>query len=365
MKRIALIGSTGSIGRQVVKVALRHPDRFRIVAIAANGESDEFAGQVAALKPEFHALASKDAEAALRVAEYPSADVVFNAAGGFAGLRYSLAAVNAGKPLALANKESLVCGGDILMPLARDKGVDIIPVDSEHSAIWQCLAFDRRAKVRRLIITASGGAFRGKSFSMLEKVTPAEALAHPTWSMGAKITVDSATLMNKGYEVIEAHALYGTPYERIETVIQPRSIVHSLVEFDDGAVLAQMSYPTMEIPIQLALSYPERFTTSVAPMDFTKPFSLDFEPLDPKAYPVFGLALSCAKAGGVAPCVMNAADEVAVHAFLRGEIPFTRIYGVVSEVVGKVGSGKVTDFAALSETDALSRRLARNIIERS
>lgn len=364
MKKIALIGSTGSVGRQVLKVIARHPDKFKTVALVANRPSEEFESQIKAFSPEFSALASADRRSALSAASYPAADIVFNAAGGFAGLEYSLAAVKSGKTLALANKESLVCGGEILMPLAKARGVEIIPVDSEHSAIWQCLGFDRAAKVRRLIITASGGAFCGRTFSELEKVTPAEALAHPTWNMGAKITVDSATLMNKGYEVIEAHALYGTPYDRIEAVIQPRSIVHSLVEFDDGALLAQMSYPTMEIPIQLALSFPERLATAVKPMDFTSPFSLDFRPLVREDYPLFSLALECGAEGGTAPCIMNAADEVAVNAFLNGRIPFTAIYAVVSEVLQGVAVEKITDFSALSHTDALARRFAQKIIDR-
>lgn len=364
MKKIALIGSTGSIGRQVLNVVRRHPDKFGIAALVANSPSPEFDRQVAEFRPEISALACKDGQAALNAAESDAADVIFNAAGGFAGLRYSLAAVKAGKTLALANKESLVCGGDILMPLAEENGAGIIPVDSEHSAIWQCLGYNRAAKVRRLIITASGGAFRGKSYAELEKVTPSEALSHPTWSMGAKITVDSATLMNKGYEVIEAHVLYGTPYERIEAVIQPRSIVHSLVEFDDGAVLAQMSCPTMEIPIQLALSYPERLDTAVPPMDFTKSFSLEFEPLEKEKYPLFGIALECGKKGGSVPCVLNAADEVAVGAFLRGEIPYTRIYDVVSATLDGIAAEKITDFSALAEADARSRRFALKYIER-
>lgn len=367
MKKIALIGSTGSIGRQVLRIAERHPDQFRIIAIAANAPSEEFERQTAALSlaPDAAALASMDREGAFRIAEYSSADLVLNAAGGFAGLEYSLRALRAGKTLALANKESLVCGAELLLPLAKKKGVEVIPVDSEHSAIWQCLHFNRHSRVRRLIITASGGAFRGRRFDELTDVTPAEALRHPTWRMGAKITVDSATLINKGYEVIEAHALFGTPFENIEGVVQPQSVVHSLAEFDDGALLAQMSYPTMEIPIQLALSYPDRLDTEVKPMDFTKGFSLDFVPLKGGEYPLYDLALECGKKGGTAPCIMNAADEIAVGAFLRGKLSFPRIYGVVSEVLNALPSEKITDFAALAETDRAARRRAQNIIDRS
>lgn len=365
MKKIALIGSTGSIGRQVLRVAERHPDEFRVVAIAANSPSAEFDRQIAVLSPEVSALASTDREGALHIAGYPAADLVFNAAGGFAGLEYSLRALAAGKPLALANKESLVCGSELLLPLAKEKGAEIIPVDSEHSAIWQCLHFQKKAAVRRLIITASGGAFRGKNLAELERVTPAEALCHPTWHMGAKITIDSATLMNKGYEVLEAHALYGTPYDRIEAVIQPQSIVHSLVEFDDGALLAQMSYPTMEIPIQLALSYPERLDTEVLPMDFTRAFSLDFTPFGRGAYPLYDLALECGRQGGTAPCILNAADEIAVGAFLQGKLSFPRIYAVVSEVLNALPSEEITDYPALAEADKAARRAAQKIIDRS
>ena len=248
--------------------------------------------------------------------------------------------------------------------IAEKAGVDILPVDSEHSAIWQCLNFNGNAKFRRLIITASGGAFRDFTPEQLEGVTPEQALAHPTWKMGKKITVDSATLMNKGYEVIEAHILYKAPYRDIETVIQPQSVVHSLVEFTDGAVMAQMSYPTMELPIQLALSYPERLSLSVAPMDFGAVFSLDFKPLPEGKYPCFALALECGKAGGIMPCVLNAADEVAVSAFLQGEISFTDIYRVVDGVVQKTVNDKAESFGRLKQADEAARAAAREIIGR-
>lgn len=365
MKKIALIGSTGSIGRQVVETVKRNPDRFKIVALVANRESAEFDGQVANLAPDFYALASKDYSAALSAAEYADADIVFNAAGGFAGLAYSLKAVAAGKTLALANKETLVCGGDIIIPLARKTGAKIIPVDSEHSAIWQCLNFDAHAPLCRLIITASGGAFRNLPPGKLKSVTPEQALNHPTWKMGAKITVDSATLMNKGYEVIEAHVLYGTDYSRIETVIQPQSIIHSMVEFDDGAILAQMSYPTMELPITLALTYPERIETSLKPMDFKSAFSLEFQPMERRNYPCFDIALSCGGRGGIMPCVLNAADEVAVYAFLNGEIAFTDIYGTVAETVSAFADEKVKSFEQLEAVNSRANDFARRIIKRN
>lgn len=364
MKKISLIGSTGSIGRQVIEVVKNHPDEYKIVAIAAFGGGVAFESQVKELKPELSAVASLDFKKALSVAEYADADIVFNAAGGFSGLEYSLRAINAGKTLALANKETLVCGGDMVIPLAEKKGVQILPVDSEHSAIWQCLNFDRNAKVRRLIITASGGAFRDFPPEKLSEVTPEQALAHPTWKMGKKITVDSATLMNKGYEVIEANQLYGTPYKKIETVIQPQSVIHSLVEFTDGAVLAQLSYPTMLVPIQLALSYPERLDLAVRPMDFKKIFSLDFKPLEREKFPCFDLALKCGERGGILPCALNAADEEAVSAFLSGRIKFTDIYRVADGVIQSAKFEKVMDFGQLKEVDRLARLAAQKIIDR-
>lgn len=364
MKKIALIGSTGSIGRQVTEVVRRHPDRYKIVALVCNRKSDLFESQVKEFSPALYAAAQEDKQTALSAACFDGADVIFNAAGGFAGLGYSLKAIEAGKNLALANKETLVCGGDWICDLAKTRGSEIIPVDSEHSAIWQCLQFDKSAPVKKLIITASGGAFRNVPPEKLVSVTPEQALAHPTWKMGRKITVDSATLMNKGYEVIEAHRLYGTPYRDIQAVIQPQSIIHSLVGFEDGAYLAQLSYPTMEIPIQLALSYPERLDTTVAPIDFSKEFSLGFEPLDSGKYPCFDLALRCGAAGGTAPCALNAADEEAVKAFLSGKIKFTDIYRVAEDVTSSENICAVKSFSQLEECDRLARERALKYIKR-
>ena len=241
-------------------------------------------------------------------------------------------------------------------------GAEIIPVDSEHSAIWQCLNYDKKAQFKKLIITASGGAFRGKSQKELSSVTPAQALNHPTWEMGKKITVDSATLLNKGYEVIEAHVLFNAPYSKIETVIQPQSIVHSLVEFKDGAVIAQMGAPSMEVPISLALSYPQRIATSVEPLSFKKAFSLQFEPLNRKDYPLYDLAMTCAKEGGTLPCALNAADEVAVKAFLDGKIKFTAIYDVVAGVLSTTPRDEAVSFKQLEEVDKTARWKAQKII---
>ncbi len=362
MKNIALIGSTGSIGRQVLEVVRKNPAKYKIVALAAQNPSVEFSRQVREFKPEHNALASTEREAALAAADWESADVIFNAAGGFAGLEYSLKAIRAKKTLALANKETLVCGGEVVTRLAEKNGAEIIPVDSEHSAIWQCLNYDKKAQFKKLIITASGGAFRGKSQKELSSVTPAQALNHPTWKMGKKITVDSATLLNKGYEVIEAHVLFNAPYSKIETVIQPQSIVHSLVEFKDGAVIAQMGAPSMEVPISLALSYPQRIATSVEPLSFKKAFSLQFEPLNRKDYPLYDLAMTCAKEGGTLSCALNAADEVAVKAFLDGKIKFTAIYDVVAGVLSTTPRDESVSFKQLEEVDKTARWKAQKII---
>lgn len=362
MKNIALIGSSGSIGRQVLRVVKNHPDKFRIVALVSRSPSEDFFRQVEEFKPAYSAVAALDSERAYAAAELDSVDIVFNAASGFAGLEYSLRALQAGKTLALANKETLVCGSEIL-PSNSIQGGKIVPVDSEHSAIWQCLNFDCTKPVRRLIITASGGAFRGFTPEQLKKVTPEQALNHPTWKMGKKITVDSATLMNKGYEVIEAHALYGTPYSKIHTVIQPQSIIHSMVEFEDGAILAQMSYPTMELPIQIALTYPQRYSCELAPMDFTKAFSLGFEPLERKNYPLFDLALKCGEAGGTLPCALNAADEVAVGAFLNKNLTYTDIFTVVDGVISATVRENAESFEQLIEVDKKARNQADKIIK--
>ena len=363
MKKISLIGSTGSIGRQVIEIVKRYPDEYKIVALAASSNRELFNRQVEELGPDFSALACEDKEKALCAADYSAADLVFNAAGGFAGLEYSVRALGAGKTLALANKETLVCGGSEIMRLAAANGAEILPVDSEHSALWQCMHFDKTAQIRRLIITASGGAFRDVPREELKHVTPEQALAHPTWKMGRKITVDSATLVNKGYEVIEAHVLFGTAYENIGTVIQPQSVIHSLVEFTDCSVLAQMSYPTMLVPIQLALSYPERLAAAVEPMDFGKAFSLDFRPLSRADYPCFDLALKCGEAGGIMPCALNAADEVAVAAFLSGRIAFTDISAVLDGVLQATPACAV-ELGLLSEVDRAARKKKKKIIDR-
>ncbi len=376
-KKIALIGSTGSIGRQVINVVNRYPERFELVAIAANTGGELFQRQISEQKPAFAALRAAGetpcgVPAGVRFARgegafeeacaYPSADVVFVAVTGFAGLKAALSAINAKKDVALANKECLVAGGEIVMPAAKAAGVKILPVDSEHSAIWQCLAFDRGAPFSKLILTASGGALRDVPLGKLSEMTAKDALAHPNWDMGAKITVDCATMLNKGFEVIEAMRLYDAPLEKVEVVMHRESIVHSMVAFEDGAVLAQMSYPSMEVPIQLALTYPERLRANVAPLDLAKISALHFSAPDPARYPCFTLALECAKQGGDMPCALNAAGEVAVQAFLRGQIKYTQIAEIIEKTLQKTVRRKAESYALLEETDGAARRTARSFL---
>lgn len=362
MKNIALLGSTGSIGVQVLNSVRLHPNSFKIVALVANDDSKEFNRQVKMYAPKYFAAASKHREQALEIAALEEADIIFNAVGGFAGLEYSLQALRAGKTVALANKETLVCGGELVTRYINTYGGDILPVDSEHSAIWQCLNFDKSASFKKLIITASGGPFRNFTPEQLENVTPAQALNHPTWKMGRKITVDSATLLNKAYEVIEAHELYQTPYSKIETVIQPTSVVHSLVEFADGSVAAQMGSPDMQVPIQLALTYPRHMSTSAQPLSFKKGLTVEFLPLSRKQYPLYDLALDCGKEGGTLPCALNAADEVAVKAFLDGKIKFTDIFKTVERVMSTTERDETVSFKQLDEVDRNARWKAQKLI---
>ncbi|MCD8286549.1 MAG: 1-deoxy-D-xylulose-5-phosphate reductoisomerase [Clostridia bacterium] len=365
MKNIALAGCCGSIGRQVLDIVRRNPDKYRIVSLTTRRNTPEFQALVEEFRPICSA-AEENSPDGVAEEEFTcdEADICFNAAGGFAGFAYSLEAVHSGKTLALANKESLVCGADYIIPAANWSGSEIIPVDSEHSAIWQCMHFSKSTPVKELVLTASGGPFRGRDFATLENVTPAEALKHPTWKMGRKITVDSATLVNKAYEVIEAHALFGVPYDSIKTVLQPQSVIHSLVGYEDGAYLAQMSIPSMEVPIQLALTYPDRCPTSLTGLDFTRPFSLDFEPLNPADYPLYSLALACGKAGGMLPCIFNAADEVAVQAFLDGRISFTDILSVCESVAAGYLSGPAPEEQVLPLADAEARAKAQEAVRR-
>ena len=350
---VVLLGSTGSIGVQAVEVVLRNPDRFRVTALAAGGRQPEvIAEQAAALRARVVAVADPSAqgplEAALRTAGAggveilagPDAaeqiaagpgDVVLNGITGAIGLRPTLAALRAGRLLALANKESLIVGGDLVLAAAAED--QIVPVDSEHSALAQCLRAGRRADVRRLVLTASGGPFRGWSRERLRTATPEEALAHPTWRMGPVITTNSATLVNKGLEVIEAHLLFGVDIDRIEVVIHPQSVVHSMVEFADGSIVAQCSPPDMRLPIALALGWPDRVPGTITGCDFTSAATWQFLPLDDEAFPAVELARRCGRAGRTYPAVYNAANEVCVEAFLARRISFEEIVSTVAQVV--------------------------------
>ena len=380
MKKIALIGSTGSIGKQVINVALRYPEKFKIVAMSANSNSTLFAEQLKAVKPEFANLRDENAsenfsqipenlkflggEKGYDVAcAYQNADIVFNAVTGFAGLKVSLLAIENGKDLALANKESLVVGGALVMPLAKKMGVKIMPVDSEHSAIWQCLNFDYNKPYDKILLTASGGALRNTPISELEKVTAQQALCHPNWDMGAKITIDCATMLNKGFEVIEAMWLYNAKVEDIEVVIHKESIIHSMVAFADGTTMAQLSYPSMELPIQLALTFPERIDCALPRVDFFKLGALHFDRVDENRYPCFKIAIDCAKAGGTAPCVLNAAGEIAVSAFLKGQIKYTQIAHILEKTVNAIACEKVINYQSLVSIDAHARSVAKSFLE--
>lgn len=377
MIKISLIGSTGSIGRQVVDVALRHKDKFKIITLAAGGNAKLLEEQANLLRPEVIALA--DPEKACEIKELPKgtalytgenavlhavsekSDIVFVAVSGFAGLKPTLEGISLGRDIALANKETLVAGGEIVMKLAKEKGVRIIPVDSEHSAIFQCLGFKRDADFRKLIITASGGAFRDLPKEKIEKMNAADALRHPNWNMGKKITIDCATLLNKGLEVIEACRLYNAPLEKVEAIIHPESIIHSMVEFCDGAIMAQLGYPSMEIPIQLALTYPKRYETGVPFLSLAGK-TLHFDNIDTDRFPCFSLALDAYKKGGLYPCAMNAANEAAVMLYLEDKIKFYDIAELISYATEKAQNGEVT-YDNLVFADAEARRAVQKKAE--
>jgi 1-deoxy-D-xylulose-5-phosphate reductoisomerase len=325
---VVVLGSTGSVGTQALDLVRAHPDRFRVVGLTAGGGNpDLFRRQVREFRPAFADLG----EDASCVAAGLECDVVLNGMAGAVGLRPTLAALDAGNTLALANKESLIIGGPVVT--ARAKPGQIVPVDSEHSALAQCLRGGRSDEVRRLVLTASGGPFRGRRRDELHDVTPQQALAHPTWSMGPLVTINSATLVNKGLEVIEAHLLFDLPFERIDVVVHPTSVVHSMVEFDDGSTLAQASPPSMLIPIALGLGWPDRVPDAAPGMNWTKPETWEFFPLDDEAFPAVSLARAAGARGGTAPAVYNAANEVCVQAFLDGEIRFTDIVPTVERVL--------------------------------
>ncbi len=390
-RRIAVLGSTGSIGTQTLDVARCHPDRLEVVALAAGtrgaellAQAKEFnvghialgnpdaAGPSAVTQLEEHVAAFAEsassigfgADAVRSLVHLPEVDVVVNSLVGAAGLQASYETLKAGKVLALANKESLVVGGDLIMPMAAEPG-RLMPIDSEHGAIYQCLLGEQPIEVSKLWVTASGGPFRGKKRADLEHITPAQALAHPTWNMGRKISIDSSTLMNKGLEVIEAHHLFAMPYDKIEVVVQPQSAIHSMVEFTDGSVKAHLGTTDMRIPIQFALSYPERWDAPVQPLDFRTLGSLEFAAPDTETFRALALAYHAGRVGGTLPCIMNAANEVAVAAFLDEGLSYLGIAECVEASMDaheQQGVQKVESIEQLLALDSWAREYAKGWI---
>lgn len=361
-KKIALVGCTGNIGKQTVRIVRENPERFSFTALVSGRDEEGLNALAAEFSPRFACCAAKgEMTKSVLAALFEDCDVALIAAGGFAGLSYTLAAIRAGKTVALANKESLVCGGELVAREAAKTGVEIIPVDSEHSALFQALSFRKETPFEKLVLTASGGPFFRCSEEELYKVTAKDALAHPTWNMGAKITIDSATLLNKGYEVIEAKWLYNADFSQIEAVVHPESIVHSMVCFKDGATIAQLAYPDMRLPIQLALTYPDRLPC-LDQLDFCRIGALHFYPFPEERFPCFRLAIQAGKAGGIAPTVLNGAGEEAVAAFLCGRIGFMQIAQTIQGVLDKIPDRKADCFETLRDADFKAREIAKNLI---
>jgi 1-deoxy-D-xylulose-5-phosphate reductoisomerase len=375
---VSLLGCTGSIGQSALAVMDRHRDQFRIVALVANKNAAELAAQCARFQPELAALVDpvagngigagwlKGREGLLAAASHPEADVVLNAVVGAAGLEATLTALEHGKRLALANKESLVAGGPLVLQALERGGGSLIPVDSEHSAILQCLRGAQGKEVRRIVLTASGGPFRTHTREQLAHVKREDALRHPTWDMGAKITIDSATLANKALEVIEAHFLFGTEYDRIDVVVHPQSIVHSMVEFVDGSVLAQMGFPTMELPILYALTHPDRIEDAgTRTFDPVTAGTLTFEAVDATRFAAFALGVHAGRTGGTAPAVFNAANEVAVAAFLADELSFPGIAEVIDVALEAHNPCRADSLETVLAADAEARNNARRVIQQA
>ncbi|QHW30032.1 1-deoxy-D-xylulose-5-phosphate reductoisomerase [Paenibacillus rhizovicinus] len=379
MKKISILGSTGSIGTQTLDIVSREPERYAVEGLAAGSNLDLLIQQAKAFKPKTVCLASKTLadeakqllpagikvvygdEGLVEVAAGTEADTVVTAIVGSRGLPATLAAIDAGKDIALANKETLVTAGHLVMKRAVDRGVSILPVDSEHSAIFQCLNGERRVDVKQITLTASGGSFRDRKREELQGVTVAEALNHPNWSMGAKVTIDSATMANKGLEVIEAHWLFGLPYDQIKVLIHPESIIHSYVEFVDHSIVAQLGLPDMRVPIQYALTYPERRVTPTGSLDLAKQSALHFREMDFDRYPCLRYAYESGRAGKSTPTVFNAANETAVARFLAGEISFLEIETIIATVLERHEIVEVPDVTAIAEVDAWARRTAAGI----
>jgi len=379
-RQIALLGSTGSIGTQALDVVRDNTDRFEIYALVARQNVDLLAQQAREFRPEVVVIADEQyyaplkealadlpmkvwagADAIADVAQMAPVDVVLTAMVGYAGLRPTLAALEAGKAVALANKETLVVAGELVTATARRPGAPILPVDSEHSAIFQCLVGQDASAVEKVILTASGGPFRTTPREALADVTPAEALRHPNWSMGAKVTIDSASMMNKGFEMIEARWLFGLPPEQIEVVVHPQSIVHSMVQFADGAVMAQLGTPDMHLPIAYALAYPHRLRSAAPRLDFAQLSTLTFEAPDRERFRNLDYAYEAARRGGNMPCILNAADEVAVAAFLSGKIGFLAMSDLIAETMARTTFIATPTYDDYVQTDAEARRIATEI----
>ena len=380
MKAISILGSTGSIGRQSLDIIAAYPEKYQAVALAAYNNDVLLEEQIEFFKPQIAVLFDKKAadrlscryrgsatiltgeEGLIEAAAYGKASLVLSAVVGFAGLNPAVAALQAGKDLALANKETLVAAGSLIMDLAERRNCNIFPVDSEHSAVWQCLAGERQKQIKKIILTASGGPFRGFSRDQLKTVTVEECLKHPNWSMGKKITIDSATLINKGLEVMEAKWLFGVDYDQIEVLVHPQSIVHSMVEFVDGAIKAQLGSPDMRLPIQYALTFPDRCISPALPLDYAKLSSLTFSIPDYEVFPGLKLAFEVGRVGGTLPCVFNAANEIAVYAFLSGKISFLDIYSIVNATVKEHVKDAVVSLETLFKADTWAREFATDCV---
>jgi len=373
---VAILGSTGSIGTQTLEVIAQLGEHFNVVSLAAGSNIDLLAKQVAKFDP--HIVVARTGETKIggkrvlptpdgliEAVTHPDVDIVVAATSGHEAIRATWAAIETGKTIAIANKETIVCAGELIIPLAAKHGVEIRPVDSEHSAIWQCLQTAQQRDLARLILTASGGPFLRTPADELANVTVEKALAHPNWSMGSKITIDSATLMNKGLEVIEAHHLFAVPYDQIEVVIHREQIVHSMVEWNDRTTIAQLSFPDMKLPIQYALTYPRRLPGPCAPLDFRRMSRMSFEELDPDQFPAFKLARQAGIAGRTYPTVLSAADEIAVGAFLSGKIGFKQIASTIESAVSAHYPETVTDLDVVFEADRWARTYTNRLVGRA
>lgn len=378
-KNIVILGSTGSIGEQTLEIVREHPDRFNVLGISCNSSWEKLLQQITEFHPSYALITNKKiareingkipegtelmvgSELLSELAVLDNADVILNSLVGYSGFKPTIEALKAGKKVALANKESLVVGGELINELIKDDRSQLIPVDSEHSAMLQCLVGEPIDKIEKLIITASGGPFRTWSKKQMQNITVEDALDHPNWSMGAKITIDSATMMNKGLEIIEAHWMFNMPLEKIEAVVHPQSVIHSVVTFTDGSSKAQLGPPTMQVPILYALTYPERTTLDVPRLDWQSAFDLTFEPVDYDRFPCLRLATDAIKEGGLAPAILNAANEVAVERFLNEEITYIDIPKIIESCLNKLNNSESVTLESLKNIDQQARKLALTV----